>query len=169
MARILGIDPGSVVTGYGVIESEAGRMTYVGSGCIRLPSTALAERLRTLYCELGELIGKYRPDRMAVEEVFVSRNASSALKLGHARGAILCVGAAAGLPIAEYSTTEVKQAVTGTGRAEKLQVQHMVKVLLGLRGRLQADEADALAVAVCHANCSATAMRIGDAARRAQR
>src|SRR6185503_20027959 len=106
---------------------------------------------------------------MAVEQVFVSHNAQSALNLGHARGAILCAGAAAALPIVEYSATEVKQAVTGIGRAEKPQVQHMVRALLGLHGRLQADAADALAVAVCHVNRSSTSARINAAARRGQR
>ena len=169
MERILGIDPGSVVTGFGVIETNGSRMTYVASGCVRLPSRSLPERLGILYRELGELIERYRPTSMAVEQVFVGRNVLSALKLGHARGAILCAGAAAELPIAEYSATEVKQAVTGVGRAEKPQVQHMVRALLGLRGRIQADAADALAVAVCHLNRSATNARINSAARRTGR
>jgi crossover junction endodeoxyribonuclease RuvC len=165
MTRILGIDPGSNITGFGVVDSEASRLTHVASGCVRLPTCDLPERLRILFEEIGQLIGRFQPSMMAVEDIFVQKNASSALKLGHARGTILCAGASAGLTIAEYSTAQVKQAVTGTGRAEKIQVQHMVKVLLGIRGKLQADAADALAVALCHAHLNQTRGRSGLALR----
>lgn len=152
MPRILGIDPGSVLMGYGVIDHEAGKLRYVASGCLRLPAVALPQRLHIIYSELGELIGRHSPDESAVEQVFVNQNVASALKLGHARGAAICALAAASLPVHEYTPAAIKQAVVGHGRAEKAQIQHMVKVLLNLPARLQADAADALAVAICHAN-----------------
>ena len=161
MTRILGIDPGSNIAGYGVVDTDGVRLAYVASGCLRLPPGGLPARLKVLFEEIGQIIARFSPDTMAVEDVFVQKNAASALKLGHARGTILCAGACAGLPIAEYATAQVKLAVTGSGRAEKNQVQHMVKVLLGIRGRLQADAADALAVAACHAHLSQTRTRSG--------
>ncbi len=158
-----------MVTGYGVVDSDTGKVRYVASGCLRLPKGDLPERLRVLYEEIGEVIRRHQPEQMAVEQVFVNRNIASALKLGHARGAVICAGAAAGLPIAEYSATQVKQAVSGTGRAEKTQVQHMIKALLGLQGRIQADAADALAVALCHANMAGMKNRLALAGRRQKR
>ena len=169
MTRILGIDPGSVVMGYGIIEQEAGALRYVSSGCLRLPATDLPQRLHTIYKEVGELIRKHAPDVSAVEQVFVDRNVASAIKLGHARGAAICAIASAGLPVNEYTPAIIKQALVGNGRAEKQQVQHMVKLLLSLQGRLQADAADALAVAICHANMSATQARSGLSFRRGRR
>jgi crossover junction endodeoxyribonuclease RuvC len=161
MTRILGIDPGSNVAGFGVVDSDGSRLAYVASGCLRLPPGGLPQRLKVLFEEMNELIRRYTPDTLAVEDIFVQKNAASALKLGHARGTILCAGASAGLSIAEYPTAQVKLAITGSGRAEKIQVQHMVKVLLGIRGRLQADAADALAVAACHAHLGQTLARSG--------
>lgn len=155
MARILGIDPGSVVMGYAVIEQAQNKLRYVASGCLRLPAGALPRRLHSIYSEIGQLIRQHQPDEAAVEEVFVSQNVASAIKLGHARGAAICAAAAAGLEVHEYSPATIKQSVVGNGRADKTQVQHMVKLLLGLQGRLQADAADALAVAICHAHTQA--------------
>jgi crossover junction endodeoxyribonuclease RuvC len=161
MTRILGIDPGSVVMGYGLIERESSRLRYLASGCLRLSAGALPQRLHTIYREVSELVERYQPGEMASEEVFVSENVASAMKLGHARGAAICAVAAAGLPVSEYTPAIIKQSVVGHGRAEKPQVQHMVKLLLGLQGRLQADAADALAVAICHANIGGTYQRSG--------
>jgi crossover junction endodeoxyribonuclease RuvC len=152
MARILGIDPGSVVMGYAVVEHGGGGLRYVSSGCLRLPPGPLPQRLHGIYTGIGQLIREHQPDEAAVEDVFVSQNVASAIKLGQARGAAICAAAAAGLVVHEYTPAFIKQAVVGHGRADKTQVQHMVKALLGLRGRLQADAADALAIAICHAH-----------------
>lgn len=148
-SRILGIDPGSVITGYGVIEA-GDRPTLCEAGCLRLPNAGFPERLARIFEGLRDVIDKWSPGEMAVESVFVSRNAASALKLGQARGAAICAGAAAGLTIAEYSPAKIKQAVVGRGSADKAQVQHMVRILLNLPETLQADAADATAVALCH-------------------
>jgi crossover junction endodeoxyribonuclease RuvC len=152
MTRVLGIDPGSVVMGYAVIDFERGKLRYVASGCLRLATGALSRRLHCIYEEVSHLIREHEPAVAAVEEVFVSQNVASAIKLGHARGAAICAIAAAGLDVYEYAPTRIKQAVVGSGRADKTQVQQMVKVLLGLEGKLQSDAADALAVAICHAH-----------------
>jgi crossover junction endodeoxyribonuclease RuvC len=169
MTRILGIDPGSVVMGYAVIDQGHGQLAYVASGCLRLPSGSLPRRLHSIYDEIGQLIRLHKPDEAAVEEVFVSQNVASAIKLGHARGAAICAIAAAGLEVHEYTPAVIKQSVVGSGRAEKVQVQHMVKLLLNLQGRLQADAADALAVAICHANSRSTQNRTGLVLRRGRR
>ncbi len=152
MIRVLGIDPGSVVMGYSIVDYDRGKLRYVASGCLRLPAGALSMRLHCIYQEISQLIHEHKPTVAAVEEVFVSQNVSSAIKLGHARGAAICAIASAGLEVHEYAPTRIKQSVVGNGRAEKTQVQHMVKLLLGLEGRLQSDAADALAVAICHAH-----------------
>ncbi len=123
------------------------------------------ERLGTIFRELTRIIHEYQPQTMAIENVFVSNNPASALKLGQARGAAICAGVIAGLPVAEYSPKEIKQATVGKGGAEKAQVQHMVKLLLSLQGRLQADAADALAVALCHAHASHLQHRIAQTTR----
>lgn len=159
-ARILGIDPGSVITGYGVIEISRGQATLVEAGCVRLGRDPLPQRLAKIYRELLQVIERLQPDVMAVEEVFVSRNPSSAIKLGQARGAAICAGAAAELPLAEYTPAKIKQAIVGRGRADKHQIQHMVRMLLNLDDALQADAADATAVALCHHHHSSTANRI---------
>ncbi len=149
--RVLGLDPGSRVTGYGVVEGQGPDARYVASGCIRLDETAsFAARLKTLHENVVELIAQHQPQVLAVEQVFVNKNASSALKLGQARGVLLCVGALAGLHVNEYTPADIKRTVVGSGRAEKAQIQHMVKVLLKLSGALAPDAADALAVALCH-------------------
>lgn len=150
--RILGIDPGSRLTGFGVVAIEAGRMRYVASGCVRVPATALPERLKVIYDGIAEVIAAYGPDALAIEKVFLARNADSALKLGHARGAAVCAAVNHALVVTEYTALQIKQAVVGVGHARKEQVQHMVKALLELSGSPQADAADALACALCHAH-----------------
>ncbi len=150
MAIILGIDPGSVKTGFGIIESNKGESTYISSGVIKLVSDDFAIRLREIFLSVLELVDNYEPDELAIEQVFMSKNASSALKLGHARGAAMVACASKDIKVYEYSSREIKQAVVGTGAAEKSQVQHMVKVLLGLSAKPAEDAADALGAAICH-------------------
>lgn len=151
--RILGIDPGSRITGYGVIEASAGRSRCIAHGVIRLdPDDTMPQRLLTLLRELRALIQAQRPQEVAIEEVFVRRNVASALVLGQARGAAICAVAEAGLPLHEYAPASIKLAVAGNGRAEKPQIQQMVKVLLNLPAIPVADAADALACALCHAH-----------------
>lgn len=152
MALILGIDPGSRITGYGVIRAQGRQLEYVGSGCIRLPDGELATKLRQIHDGVRELIIQYKPDQFAIERVFMSRNADSALKLGQARGAAIVAAACQDLPVAEYAAREIKQAVVGTGAADKAQIQAMITSLLKLPASPQADAADALGVAVCHAH-----------------
>ena len=150
--RILGIDPGSRVTGFGVIDSDGIRSTLVASGCIRLAEGDFAARLGRIFEGLSGVLDRHRPTEVAVEQVFVAHNAQSALKLGQARGAAICAAVTAGLPVYEYTPREVKQAVVGTGAADKAQVQHMVRRLLAIEAELAADAADALAVALSHAH-----------------
>ncbi len=158
--RILGIDPGSRITGIGIIDTDGRRNQHVFSTCLRLGDASFPERLGTIFTELTRIIREYQPIEMAIESVFVSNNPASALKLGQARGAAICAGVTSGLPVAEYSPKEVKQATVGKGGADKAQVQHMVKLLLSLQGRLQVDTADALAVALCHAHASHLQQRL---------
>ncbi len=150
--RVLGIDPGSLKSGYGLVDEQQGQLTVVDYGVIRtVPDTPLAQRLLLISARLQELIARHAPDEVAVEDVFVAKNAQSSLKLGQARGAILLTVAQAGLPVAEYTPLEVKQSVVGYGRADKEQVQQMVKVLLRLKEIPTPDDAaDALAIAICH-------------------
>ncbi len=151
--RVLGIDPGSRVTGFGVVNLlSSGRLEYVASGCVRVPAGELAERLRVIYEGVGEVVASYRPGSVAVERVFLARNADSALKLGQARASAILAAANHGLALAEYSALQIKQALVGRGHAEKHQVKHMVRALLGLSGAPQDDAADALACAICHAH-----------------
>ncbi len=150
MTRILGIDPGSRVTGFGVIETHGSENRYVASGCIRVRGDALAERLREIFEGVSEIVQAYSPVEMAIEKVFVKRNVDSALKLGQARGAAIVAAVNGALPVHEYTPAQVKQAVVGKGNATKEQVQHMIRSLLGLPGVPQADAADALAIALCH-------------------
>ena len=152
MAIVLGIDPGSRVTGFGVIQVEGPLTTYVASGCIRLGEQALPQRLGQIFQSLTEVIERYRPDEAAIEQVFMAKNADSALKLGQARGAAILAVVERGLPISEYAARSVKQSVVGRGDADKSQVQHMVMTLLKLSAKPQADAADALAIALCHAH-----------------
>lgn len=149
---ILGIDPGSRITGYGVLDVGGPMPRYVASGCIRLQGDDLAQRLAQAYAGISELIALHRPGEFAIEQVFMSKNADSALKLGQARGTAIVCAANHGLPVSEYGPRQIKQAVTGTGSASKSQVQHMVVAILGLDGTPQADAADALAIALTHAH-----------------
>ena len=150
--RVLGIDPGSLKSGYGLVDEQQGQLTVVDYGVIRtVPDTPLAQRLLLISARLQELLARHAPDEVAVEDVFVAKNAQSSLKLGQARGAILLTVAQAGLPVAEYTPLEVKQSAVGYGRADKEQVQQMVKVLLRLKEIPTPDDAaDALAIAICH-------------------
>jgi crossover junction endodeoxyribonuclease RuvC len=152
--RILGIDPGSRVTGFGVINVlRDGRLQYVASGVVRAPKDAdLAGRLKSIYDGVTEIVTTYQPTIAAIEKVFLARNADSALKLGQARGAALCGAIQRELPVVEYSARQIKSAVVGRGGAEKRQVQHMVRALLALPAAPSADAADALACAICHAH-----------------
>jgi crossover junction endodeoxyribonuclease RuvC len=151
--RILGIDPGSRLTGFGVVHIlSSGKISYVASGVVRVPAIALAERLKVIYEGVAQVIAEYRPEIMAVEKVFMARNADSALKLGQARAAAILAGANRDLPVSEYTALQIKQALVGKGHAQKEQVKHMVKALLALSGNPQADAADALACAICHAH-----------------
>ncbi|WP_066094396.1 crossover junction endodeoxyribonuclease RuvC [Xanthomonas massiliensis] len=163
MTRILGIDPGSQRTGVGIIDVDAaGRPCHVHhQPLVLLGAADFAGRLRLLAEGLGALVEAWRPDEVAIEEVFVGKSAASALKLGQARGAAICTVVLRDLPVHEYAAKEIKLALVGRGGAEKEQVQHMVGLMLGLQGRLQADAADALAVAITHAHVRATAGRLG--------
>lgn len=158
--RILGIDPGSRITGYGVIEVTGTKAAYVASGCVRTGNGSLPERLKAIFEGISEVVATYSPQEMAVEQVFVHKNVDSALKLGQARGAAICAGVMQALPVAEYTPREVKQAIVGTGAAAKEQVQHMVRMLLKLPDLPQADAADALALALCHSHTRLTLDRI---------
>jgi len=162
MPRILGIDPGSQRTGIGIIDSDDnGRLRHVHHQTINLLSADnFPQRLKLLGQQLNALISQWQVEEVAIERVFVAKNAESALKLGQARGAALCVVALRDLPVSEYAATEVKLALVGRGRAEKQQVQHMVSLLLNLHGKLQADAADALAIALTHAHTQAIARRL---------
>lgn len=150
--RVLGLDPGSRNTGFGVVDVTGPATTHVASGAITTSAEAFPERLQQIYAQVRELVARYGPAEIAVERVFVHRNADSALKLGQARGAALCGVFAAAAQVFEYSPREIKMAVVGSGSADKTQVQHMVRALLCLNGRVSADAADALAVALCHAH-----------------
>ena len=150
--RILGVDPGLQVTGFGVIEKHGNRLAYVASGCVRSGRGELAARLKVLLEGLNEVIGVHRPAEVAIEKVFVNVNPQSTLLLGQARGTAICAAVLAGLPVAEYTALQVKQAVVGKGHAKKEQVQEMVKRLLALPGAPSPDAADALACAICHAH-----------------
>jgi crossover junction endodeoxyribonuclease RuvC len=159
--RIIGVDPGSTVTGYGRVEEANNQLCHVASG--RVVSSATMDfhhRLKRIYAELEKIIASYEPEVMAVEDLFIARNIKSALKLGHARGVAILAGLNADLPIAEYSPLEVKKALVGYGRAQKIQVQEMVRTLLGLADPPEADTADALAVAICHLHCCQGAGRL---------
>jgi len=157
---ILGIDPGSRFTGFGVISTTGSRHTFLGCGCIKTQGDCMANRLHQIYTGLCEVIRTYQPDECSIEQVFMNKNANSALKLGQARGSALVALASQGVLIAEYTPRAIKQAIVGYGGAEKNQVQHMVKVLLNLAKTPQADAADALAIALCHANSRGISSRL---------
>jgi crossover junction endodeoxyribonuclease RuvC len=150
--RVLGIDPGSRITGFGVVDHIDGKLTYVTSGCIRIKDERLPDRLKTIFDGVTEIIESSAAEVMAIEQVFVSNNARSALVLGQARGAAISAGVSRGLPVDEYTALQIKKSVVGYGQADKAQVQHMVKSILVLEGMPQEDAADALACAICHAH-----------------
>jgi crossover junction endodeoxyribonuclease RuvC len=158
--RILGIDPGSRVTGYGVITVRDGRTVYVDSGCIRVAGDSLAERLKIIFEGVQEITRRYQPDVLAIEKVFVQRNVDSALKLGQARGAAICAAVTQTIPVYEYSPNQIKLAIVGKGHAAKEQVQHMVRVLLELNDLPASDAADALACGLCHSHTAGTMSRM---------
>ena len=169
--RLLGIDPGLRFTGWGIIESQGNRLDYVAAGVIKVAvAEQLAPRLLELYHGLVEVVQHYQPAEAAVEEIFVNKNATSTLKLGHARAMALLVPALAGLTVAEYATNLVKKSIVGNGHATKEQIQLMIKLLLPGAGDQAADAADALAVAICHAHLRQAAPHrfdAGDSIRRA--
>ena len=176
MTRILGIDPGSQRTGVGIIDVDAaGKTTHVFHAPLNLLSADedtrdnFPLRLKRLLEGLGDILDTHRPDEVAIEKVFMARNPDSALKLGQARGAAICAVVMRDLPVHEYAAKEVKLAVVGSGGADKAQIQHMVGMMLNLKGKLQADAADALAIAITHAHVRATALRLGVNVRQAWR
>jgi len=158
--RILGIDPGSRITGYGIIDSDGRHSVHVASGCIRTGADVLPARLKSIFAGVQALMVRYSPEVVAVEQVFLARNADSALKLGQARSAAICATFDAGAEVFEYAARSVKQAVVGIGHADKSQVGHMVAVLLNQRPPLEVDAADALAVALCHAHTQLQRVRL---------
>ena len=163
--RILGIDPGSRVTGFGLIDARrrGSNLRLIHYGAVRANGDHSA-RLRQIFEQIRHLVNEFRPDEVAVERVFVHRNADSALKLGQARAAALCATFDAQLPVFEYAARHIKKAVVGRGGADKTQVQHMVKLMLGMRTEPQADAADALAAALCHAHARGTRSLLEEAA-----
>jgi crossover junction endodeoxyribonuclease RuvC len=160
MTRILGIDPGSLATGYGIIDIEGNHATHVIHGTIRLKEKDIAEKLKSLFRQLSNVIDTHQPDESAIEKVFMHKNADSALKLGQARGCAITACAELDIPIFEYTANQVKQATVGKGHAAKQQVQHMIRVLLCLNEEPQADAADALAIALCHGHSREGMLRI---------
>jgi len=157
--RIIGIDPGSRSTGYGVVDTDGIRLAHIASGFVKSGEGDWAERLRIIYDGLDKIIATHAPSELAIEKVFLHRNPSSALKLGQARGVAILAGALRSLVVHEYSPNEIKQAVTGKGHASKEQIQYMTRILLSLREPPQTDEADALAVAICRAHLRSTSAR----------
>jgi crossover junction endodeoxyribonuclease RuvC len=152
MIRVIGIDPGSRITGYGLVDTDGFRHKYVSSGFIQIKADTLGDKLGIIFSEVSRIVSTWQPESMAIEQVFVKRNVDSALKLGQARGAAICAGVQAELPIGEYTPRAIKKAVVGSGAADKQQIQHMIQRLLGLDELPQSDEADALAIAICHAH-----------------
>ena len=159
--KILGIDPGLRTTGFGVIDKQGSKLTYVASGTIKTADESLPERLKTILLGVSEIIKTYQPDCAAVEKVFVNVNPQSTLLLGQARGAAICALVSADLTVAEYTALQVKQGVVGHGKAKKEQVQDMVQRLLSLSGMPSTDAADALGVAICHAHSGDTLAMLG--------
>lgn len=161
--RILGIDPGSRLTGFGVLDFDGDMPTYVASGTVRSVDGPFADRLRQIFDSVSRIVAEYRPDIVAIESVFMHKNAGSALKLGHARSAALCATFEYDVDVVEYAPRAIKQAVVGTGAATKEQVQHMVVSILQLEGAPAPDAADALAAALCHGNQRRLQTQLGNA------
>ncbi len=164
MRRILGIDPGSRVTGYGVIDTNGMRSSHVASGCIRVSGDDFPARLGEIFRQVAAVVDTYAPAEMAIEQVFMAKNAASALKLGQARGAAICAAVMGGLPISEYTPRMIKLSVVGSGGADKRQVQHMVKRILQLEEELSTDQSDALAIALSHAHARHTQLQLSRSA-----
>jgi crossover junction endodeoxyribonuclease RuvC len=161
--RVLGIDPGSIVTGYGIVEDCQGKLTHVVSGTISLSRiTTFPQRLKEIYERLTSIISSYSPESVAIEEVFFAKNVRSAIRLSHARGVAILAAENAGLPLYEYSPLEIKQSMVGYGRASKDQVEKMAKYLLGISGVKSLDASDALAVAICHLHSAKIREKIGN-------
>lgn len=160
--RILGIDPGSRVTGFGVIDFTGDVPAFVASGAVASAEGSFADRLRIIFDSVSQIVAEYRPAVVAIESVFVNRNAGSALKLGHARSAAICATFAHDVIVVEYSPREIKQAVVGSGSASKEQIQHMVKAMLRLDGDPAPDAADALAAAMCYGHQRRLRQRLSD-------
>lgn len=152
MKRILGIDPGSVITGYGVVDSDGIRDFHIANGSLRIKGDDLPQKLGFVFTEISTIIEQWQPAEVAIESVFVSNNPMSALKLGQARGAAICAAVTLGLPVHEYSPKAIKQAAVGYGGADKSQMQEMIRLLLSLKEVPKPDAADGLAVAICHAH-----------------
>ena len=170
MQIILGIDPGSRVTGYGIISVKNNRAEYLGSGCIRVQDEILSQRLHKVFVGVSEIVRQYNPSHFAIEQVFMAKNPDSALKLGQARGAAIVAATSQDIEVFEYSARQIKQSVVGKGNAEKTQVQQMVKYLLKLDKTPQSDAADALAVALCHLHTEQSLIRLsGQASKTARR
>ena len=165
--RVLGIDPGSRITGLGVVEQVNGKLVGVASQTLRLGGGELSGRLANIYTTVCELIEQVQPDVVAIEQVFMATNAKAALTLGHARGSAMCAAVNSGMDVYEYSAKQIKQAVVGTGGAQKEQVQHMVRILLNLSSSPQSDAADALACAICHVHTADMSRKLGLQARKA--
>ncbi len=165
--RVLGIDPGSRITGLGVVELQGSDLVGVQSQTVRLGDGELSQRLGAIHHAVTAMIKETKPDVVAVEQVFMATNAKAALTLGHARGSAVCAAVVAGVPVTEYSAKQIKQAVVGTGGAAKTQVQHMVRVLLGLTKTPQSDAADALACAICHLHSAQMQQKLSRGTRRA--
>jgi len=169
LVTVLGIDPGSVITGYGIIQSDGARSVYKTHGHIRVKGDTFAQRLGHIHTAIGEVIDEWQPNEVAIEQVFVSNNPMSALKLGQARGAAITAVVTRELPLSEYAARSVKQVVTGRGSADKSQVQAMVKALLQVNRTIQVDAADGLAIALCHAHSRMNRLDSAIAPRRRSR
>lgn len=159
MTVILGIDPGSRITGYGLVRVANNRPCYIASGCVRVNTEDFSQRLQQIFQGIREVIHQYHPDEVAIEQVFMHQNANSAIKLGQARGVAIVAATDLKVPLSEYAARQIKQAVVGYGGADKVQVQQMIKALLNLSDVPQSDAADALAVAVCHAQMRTSRIR----------
>jgi crossover junction endodeoxyribonuclease RuvC len=161
--RVLGIDPGFRVTGYGVLDTNGQQSRYIASGVIKtIQEDSVAGRLEIIFRGVASLVEKHGPEELAIERVFVAKNADSALKLGHARSAAICASFGHAIPVFEYAARQVKQAIVGKGGASKEQVQHMVRVLLTIDGTLPMDASDALGIALCHAHSRTVAQQYAE-------
>ncbi len=165
--RILGIDPGSRITGFGIIElKDNHKPVCLTGGCVRLTSTDMPSRLARLFAEIQDIVKQFKPTELAIEQVFVQKNVASALKLGQARGVAIAAVMSASIPVYEYAARQVKLAIVGKGNADKSQIQHMIQILLNLTHSPQADAADALAVALCHSHMMSSPLRLEPSRKR---